>query len=252
MEITVRTYDEISSERVRIEVPPGQRITIDIDGPVSNLVYDPEAAAEVMVDNYQRARAVAADLQTGMAKLERELADTRAELERATRGHVCTERCEENKHVAFLGRQRLDEAERELANERERAALAERLAQGYDEDRKAQRKRADELAYELDHRTKERDDRETTRAHLEKELASARASALPSARENTQAAELAASREQLTRIAEVVSDRQTVYAMRDALNRYGLGLRKEEKALARAVAAVRDTYPAGQLRLDRS
>jgi phage FluMu protein gp41 len=205
MEITVRTYDEVSSERVRIEVPPGQRITIDIDGPVSNLVYDPEAAAEVMADNYQRARAVAADLETGMAKLERELADTRAELERATRGHVCTERCEENKHVAFLGRQRLDEAERELANERERRALAE------------------------------------------ENLASARASALPSARENTQAAELANLTQHLERIRAAVAGHLVLYAVRDALNS-SPSLRGEQ-LLARTVAAVRDTFPAGSLDL---
>lgn len=178
MEITVKTYDEVSSERVRIEVPPGQRVTIDIDGSVSKLVYDPEAAAEVMADNYQRARAVAADLEIGMAKLERELADTRAE---------------------------------------------------------------------LDHRTKERDDREAARAHLEKELASARASALPSARENTQAAELADLTQHLERIRAAVAGHLVLYAVRDALNS-SPSLRGEQ-LLARTVAAVRDTFPASSLDL---
>lgn len=45
MEIKVRTYDEVSSERVKIEVAPGQRVEISVDGSLS---MSPVQAANVL------------------------------------------------------------------------------------------------------------------------------------------------------------------------------------------------------------
>lgn len=107
MEIRVKTYDEVREERVTIEVAPGQRAQIEIVGPS----YDAEAAADALAGNYGRARQEIERLEAALAK--------------ATRGHVCTGECKPNAHVAFIGRQRLDELEREVADEAERADRAE-------------------------------------------------------------------------------------------------------------------------------
>lgn len=76
MEIRVRTYDEISSERVRIEVAPGQRATIDIvDGEVSTgLASRLYTAAEVGDAQASEAELVATPLRRRIAELERTLA----------------------------------------------------------------------------------------------------------------------------------------------------------------------------------
>lgn len=143
MEIRVRTYDEISSERVSIAVSPGQRIEIELaDTSLSSRLY---TAAEVGDAQASEAELVATPLRRRIAELERTLAqevnrntDLEAELEKATRGHVCTDSCKPNAHVAFIGRQRLAELETELADETERANKAEERAD-------QERRRASEL-----------------------------------------------------------------------------------------------------------
>jgi hypothetical protein len=67
-------------------------------------------------------------------KLERDRADrlqarvnkADAEVDRLKKGHVCTRSCRPNAHVAFTGRQRLEELERELHDETQRADQAEK------------------------------------------------------------------------------------------------------------------------------
>lgn len=135
MEITVRTYDEVSNERVRIEVAPGQRAEIQIvDDRVST--HDPAQAAE---------------------ELRRQVQELTAKLAQATKGHVCTDSCKPGAHVAFTGRKRLQEAEARIeeleakAREREsriqelsgRVLKAEAQVREYDRDRKTERDRAD-------------------------------------------------------------------------------------------------------------
>ena len=77
MEIRIRTYDEISSERVRVEVAPGQRATIEIvDGEVSTgrLSDRLYTAAEVGDAQASEAELVAGPLRRRIAELERALA----------------------------------------------------------------------------------------------------------------------------------------------------------------------------------
>lgn len=53
-------------------------------------------------------------------KTERDRADRlQAEVDRLKKGHVCTPRCKPDAHVAFTGRQRLEELERDVAYWRE-------------------------------------------------------------------------------------------------------------------------------------
>lgn len=114
-------------------------------------------AAEVGDAQASEAELVATPLRRRIAELERTLArevnrntDLEAELEKATRGHVCTDGCKPNAHVAFIGRQRLAELETEAADERERADKAEGLVQ-------EERTRANNLATRLAQVEKDRD-----------------------------------------------------------------------------------------------
>lgn len=154
MEITVRTYDEVSNERVRIEVAPGQRAEIQIvDDRVSTYANQ---AAEVLAENYARAQARIRELEAELVKrpterlytaeevgdlqareaelvaapLRRQVQELTVKLAQATKGHVCTESCKPNAHVAFTGRKRLQEAEAQVRE--------------YDRDRKTELDRADQ------------------------------------------------------------------------------------------------------------
>lgn len=110
MEIRVRTAEEIAADRMTIEVNGARLYT----------------AAEVGDAQASEAELVAAPLRHRIEELE-------ARLEK---GHVCTEACRPNAHVAFLGRKRLDEAEAEASEARRRVIeLTAELAE--------QRQRAD-------------------------------------------------------------------------------------------------------------
>lgn len=98
--------------------------------------HDVEQAAEVLAENYARAR--------------QRITELEEQLDRATKGHVCTEWCTPDKHVAFVGRQRLTEAERQVAElETElsrRAGVIKKLenkVEAYDEYRQNEHDRAD-------------------------------------------------------------------------------------------------------------
>jgi hypothetical protein len=134
------------------EVGPGQTVTITVqvdDAPSTVLVpgerlYTNE---EVAAAQASEAELVSKPLLARIRELEKELARRVTELEaeknradqnkawaeraetevdRLSKGHVCTARCQPNAHVAFTGRQRLEELEREVHDERERADRAEK------------------------------------------------------------------------------------------------------------------------------
>jgi len=105
--MNIKTMAEVREGRVtvQIEAPTDffdDRMTVTITVPATGPAeaYDPEKAAQVMAGNYQRARERVTELE--------------AELDRARKGHVCTERCTRDRHVAFTGRQRLIEAEQQV------------------------------------------------------------------------------------------------------------------------------------------
>lgn len=126
MEIRVKTYDEISSERVRIEVAPGQRATIEIvDGEVSTGLASRRYTAEEVGDlQASEAELVAAPLRREVAEMKAKLDRVYADLDRSM---DATEKAKSR--VAEL--------------EEENQRLARQVCE-FDRDRRTEQRRADE------------------------------------------------------------------------------------------------------------
>jgi chromosome segregation ATPase len=117
IKIKIRTYDEVSDERVSIEVRPGQRVEIELTAGS----YDPEAATEVLAENYGRAR-------NRVAQLETELARSKAQVE-----HLEHERKRERER-AEANREWAERAEAQVEKDRvESRAAAERSADNFNQ-----------------------------------------------------------------------------------------------------------------------
>lgn len=89
MEIRIRTYDEVSSERVTIEVTPGQRAEIQVTGDqeVTFNTADQDVSGEaswyqVALDRKAQIRALRAELARKTAEWEKSSAEGRAQVER--------------------------------------------------------------------------------------------------------------------------------------------------------------------------
>lgn len=146
MEIRIKTYEEFRSERVTVQVAPGQRAEIEIvDGEVSkrehlftsdevahyqsteaelvagplqariNDLEDKLVKATIKVQGYDHDRHTERD-RADRLKVERDQLKAKvAELEnKLMDGHVCTAGCSENQHVAFVGRKALTELENQV------------------------------------------------------------------------------------------------------------------------------------------
>lgn len=136
MQITLRTAEEFHADHVTIEIKlTGDEARSTVDGYVPPTGYDPAAAAEVLAENYQRATDKIKDLEK--------------QLSRWMNGHVCTDRCSEDKHVAFIGRQRLMDLEADIARRIDNHAELERQVAAAQAAREIETKRADEAEAKL-------------------------------------------------------------------------------------------------------
>jgi hypothetical protein len=165
----VRTLAEVNADRVRV--------TIEL---LDDRFFSSEDVARAQSSE---AELVAAPLRARIEELERQL-------RRASYGHVCTDSCKPNSHVAFIGRERLTELEREVAGYREviknlqdeaTSLKADRdswkhKAEGWDHDRHTERVRADQFKAEL-RRALEELQRRFTTAQVEDAKAAACAEA---------------------------------------------------------------------------
>lgn len=195
----IRTLVEIRDGRVSIvEGTTETTVTVTVDGAPSTVPLGGQeerlyTAEEVGDFQASEAELVAAPLRSRITELERKVdlynvdrtterdrADrnmaraekAEAEVVRLKKGHVCTRSCKPNAHVAFTGRQRLEELEQEAHDERERAdqnkEWAERAELRLAKDAEVHVRQVAELESELARRTREREDREAARAGQEK------------------------------------------------------------------------------------
>lgn len=159
----IRTLVEIRDGRVSIqETADETTVTVTVDGASSSLDLDETDRLNRQVrelgerlrtmdtelerrteerDERERARAnLEKSLSEEIRKLRAQVAEydwdrkteryranrLQTEVDRLKKGHVCTNACKPNAHVAFTGRQRLEELEREVCDETERADQAEK------------------------------------------------------------------------------------------------------------------------------
>lgn len=74
MQITIKTYDEVSAERVTIEVAPGQRAEVTVDGETSGRLF---TEAEVINAQASEGKLIGEAYRASITRLETELADER-------------------------------------------------------------------------------------------------------------------------------------------------------------------------------
>lgn len=145
----IRTLVEIQGGRVSIrETGTGQtKVSVIVDDSVSTVplggqeerLYTAEEVGDLQAGE---AELVAAPLRRRIAQMTKEhadlvkrLGDAEMEVERLKKGHVCTRSCKPDAHVAFTGRQRLEELERKVVD--------------YDLDRTTERDRADRMVAQI-------------------------------------------------------------------------------------------------------
>jgi chromosome segregation ATPase len=149
VQIRIKTAEEFHAGHVTIEIQADQ-------GEVAE-IHQRLFSSSIRVQSSE-AELVAAPLRARIEELERQ-----ARKRRASYGHVCTDSCKPNSHVAFIGREQLTELEREVAGYREviktlqdeaTSLKADRdswkhKAEGWDHDRHTERDRADQFKAEL-------------------------------------------------------------------------------------------------------
>jgi hypothetical protein len=159
--------------------------------------HDAHVTIEIVAENQTEvadvATALAQSRGVNVPSLRAKIVDLERELEAYRKAHHCTDSCRPNQHVAFTGRQRVQELERKLAEalpdltspggglsfdrrdvaQHLAANLAQRglmlsRAQGTEDNR--WKRELESLETELARRTGERDGREAARADLETKL----------------------------------------------------------------------------------
>lgn len=93
---------------------------------------DVEAEVAARVEGLEKALTLTTNSREWNRKRVLELED---KLERIDRGHVCTGSCKPNAHVAFAGRQRIEELEKALAESRALVEFKNRVADEADRDK---------------------------------------------------------------------------------------------------------------------
>jgi chromosome segregation ATPase len=161
MEITIKTYDEISTERVKIEVVPGQRAEITIDGALSTATGAPSIVevANVLGPADRAGRVLVlecrvAELETALRLKKNRIAELEADLKAAESRaagwdldrHTEKDRADQNREWAKRAEAKL--AETLTALEESRALVAQRDA--------ALNQAADDLRESREFRAKER------------------------------------------------------------------------------------------------
>jgi cell division protein FtsB len=121
----IRTLEEVQGSRLAVNIREvafaGNELTVrlTIDGSLSTVPLGGQEERLYTAEEVGNLQAGEAELVS--APLRRQVAELEAEVDRLKKGHVCTSSCKPNAHVAFTGRQRLEELERQVHDETERA-----------------------------------------------------------------------------------------------------------------------------------
>lgn len=171
----VRTLKEVQESRLTVDIREvafaGNELTV-------RLTVDSETSEVGPGEEWLAARSTVPfwDL-----KVERErVVQLQAEVERLRKGHVCTASCKPNAHVAFTGRQRLEELEQEVSDEALRADQnkdwAERAEARLARDAEVHVRRVADLERDVAYWREAYEGREKARATVDGSLESARRS----------------------------------------------------------------------------
>jgi hypothetical protein len=116
MEIRVKTHEEFRTDRVTIEITgTGAEIRQDGNYPTELDWAAVRAERDLFREKLAHVEGQYRLAQDVIQERDERVTELEAQIDRLTKGHVCTPACQPNAHVAFIGHHRLAELETELA-----------------------------------------------------------------------------------------------------------------------------------------